>query len=136
MCVCVFVCVCVCVFVCACVFVCVYVYVCPCVYASVYPCVYRILKLQESGVLEVWQQRWWRTSTDCGTPRQPGSTSVSDQRQQLEVVSIGGVLILYSAVLLLATLCFLLHQLWLSGTLRCLRARMADSWAASACHCR
>ncbi|KAK7507703.1 hypothetical protein BaRGS_00001638 [Batillaria attramentaria] len=72
-----------------------------------------ILRLQEGGFTEIWRQRWWPTPTDCG----PKGPSVSEARQ-LDVVSIGGILIMYGVVIGLAVFCLLLQFLVHSDTFR------------------
>nr|KAG5714837.1 hypothetical protein BaRGS_000325 [Batillaria attramentaria] len=69
--------------------------------------------LQEGGFTEIWRQRWWPTPTDCG----PKGPSVSEARQ-LDVVSIGGILIMYGVVIGLAVFCLLLQFLVHSDTFR------------------
>ncbi|KAL8573220.1 hypothetical protein ACOMHN_036205 [Nucella lapillus] len=58
-----------------------------------------ILKLQEGGFLAMWEKEWWRGSADCAF-----TTSTISSAQRLQVVSIGGVLIVYVVVIALALL--------------------------------
>ncbi|KAK7498613.1 hypothetical protein BaRGS_00010273 [Batillaria attramentaria] len=57
-----------------------------------------ILKLQEGGFVEMWRQRWWRGSRQCGGQQQLASLGLG---KRLDVVSLAGILFLYGGVVLL-----------------------------------
>ncbi|PVD37579.1 hypothetical protein C0Q70_00175 [Pomacea canaliculata] len=80
-----------------------------------------LLKLQESGLMDLWRNRWWRTFLDCGA--QGASVRSS---QQLDFISIGGVLILYLAVITLAIVC-LLSQLFYKQRKSCRSRKLQGS---------
>ncbi|XP_070181253.1 glutamate receptor ionotropic, kainate 1-like [Littorina saxatilis] len=68
-----------------------------------------ILKLQEGGFMSMWRKRWWQGEEDCGRSNQ-GGTSLS-QGNQLGTESIGGILLLYGVVVVLAAISMALQRL-------------------------
>ncbi|KAK7111830.1 hypothetical protein V1264_011397 [Littorina saxatilis] len=68
-----------------------------------------ILKLQEAGFLEAWKQKWWKRSPECDSDGPFVSIS-----RQLEVQSIGGILIMYATVIILSFLCMFAQLMFYS----------------------
>ncbi|XP_076458894.1 glutamate receptor ionotropic, kainate 3-like [Babylonia areolata] len=77
------------------------------------PMDYIILKLQEGGFMEAWKKLWWKTSPECGA-----HTNTLSPAENLQVLSIGGILIVYGIIIGLALLTHLLQ--WLLPHLACL----------------
>ncbi|PVD37578.1 hypothetical protein C0Q70_00174 [Pomacea canaliculata] len=80
-----------------------------------------LLELQESGLMNLWRSRWWGLEFDCDNH----DGSVRSYRQ-LDFVSIGGVLILYLAVITLAIVC-LFAQLFYKQRKRCRSQKLQGS---------
>ncbi|XP_070180262.1 glutamate receptor ionotropic, delta-2-like [Littorina saxatilis] len=95
-----------------------------------------ILKLQESGVINIWKRRWWQaSSTDCdGQDSVKGKRTVAEGSRPLELVSIGGILILYGAVIVFAFFCFLLQKVCECGRVRAWKERIMDKCGVARYH--
>lgn len=62
----------------------------------------RILRLQEGGFLEQWRTYWWPMTTEC----EPQAARVSEAKQ-IGLPKMAGLLVVYTAVVAVAMVCFL-----------------------------